>query len=1069
MKDELIVYCQGLVVDGIQTVHYDSDTSRAVLKQDWMDKAVNTQLWDMLTQDFLDSQQNFKANTGTLKQLFSQTGGAHVFQRIIGCEWNNETGDVSGFRQDGYDGEDFISFDLKTETWIAAKPEAVPIKEAWDKDQAYIEQTKILLTQQCPEMLKLLVEIGNSTLRRTEPPPVSAVVIAVVVGLLVLLVAVVGLIIAWRRNWHRRVHQYFKVLVCDSSRLHSLMYFYSASSEVPNFPDFMIDGLVDDVQVIHYDSDSRRAEFRQDWMDRVTADDPQYLARYTEIYLAHELWFRANLGRFEKLLNLTEGVHTAQVIYGCEWDNETGHVESGFNKVSFDGGDFLTFDLKTETWIAAKPEAVPFKRVLDKDSALKSVIKDFFTEQCPYYVKKFVDSGKSFLLRTVKHSLKYFLTTSSGVQNLPQFVGVGMVDDVEIGSCSTLKTAEPQDWMVNLAKEDPQHLEWYHFDCISHQKFFRANLNNLKQRLNQTGGVHILQRISGCGWDDETGEVTGFSQFGYDGEDFISLDIETLTWIAAKPQALITKHQWDSDTARLEHNKHFFLQTCPDWIRSYVDYGRSFLQRKELPSVSLLQKTSSSPVRCLATGFYPDRAMIFWRRDGVEIHEDVEHGEILPNQDGTFQMSVDLDVSSVTAEDWGRWDCVFQLSGVKEDMVTRLDRAGIRTNEVNPSHTGIIIGAVIIIFVLAIAVVGYLVYRKKNGLHSLKFFFTGSTEVPNFPEFVAVGLVDDVQMFRYDSDSRKTVPKQDWMDRVTEDKADYWDWQTGKHLFQQQVFKANIGIAKQRFNHTGGVHIVQRMYGCGWDDETGEINGFDQFSFDGEDFISFDLKTETWIVSKPQAVLTKHKLDKNKAFTAQVKYFLTKEFPEWLKKYVNYGKDALRRTELPSVSLLQKTSSSPVRCLATGFYPKTASLVWRRDGVEIHEDVEHGEILPNQDGTFQMSVDLDVSSVRAEDWRKLECVFQLSGVKEDMVTRLDRDHIRSNWGKTRTRSEGVQVLVPSVGIIVGAVVVLCVVITVIGFLIYRKKNAKRPPSPVNNTKCVFEEQPLNQQQDLETQ
>lgn len=100
----------------------------------------------------------------------------------------------------------------------------------------------------------------------------------------------------------------------------------------------------------------------------------------------------------------------------------------------------------------------------------------------------------------------------------------------------------------------------------------------------------------------------------------------------------------------------------------------------ELPSVSLLQKTPSSPVSCHATGFYPDRVMVFWSRDGEELHEDVEHGELLSNPDGTFQMSVDLDLSVVKPDDWSRYTCVFQLSGVEHDIVTKLDPSVIKTN-----------------------------------------------------------------------------------------------------------------------------------------------------------------------------------------------------------------------------------------------------------------------------------------------------------------------------------------------------------------------------------------------------
>ncbi|XP_061752437.1 major histocompatibility complex class I-related gene protein-like [Nerophis ophidion] len=81
----------------------------------------------------------------------------------------------------------------------------------------------------------------------------------------------------------------------------------------------------------------------------------------------------------------------------------------------------------------------------------------------------------------------------------------------------------------------------------------------------------------------------------------------------------------------------------------------------------------------MATGFYPDGADLFWRKDGEQIFEDVEHGEILPNHDGTFQMSVALKVE-VTADVEGKYECVFQLSGVKEDLVTKLERRSILSN-----------------------------------------------------------------------------------------------------------------------------------------------------------------------------------------------------------------------------------------------------------------------------------------------------------------------------------------------------------------------------------------------------
>uniref|UniRef100_A0A3Q3MIM1 Ig-like domain-containing protein n=1 Tax=Labrus bergylta TaxID=56723 RepID=A0A3Q3MIM1_9LABR len=324
-----------------------------------------------------------------------------------------------------------------------------------------------------------------------------------------------------------------------------------------------------------------------------------------------------------------------------------------------------------------------------------------------------------------------------------------------------------------------------------------------------------------------------------------------------------------------------------------------------------------------------------------------------------------------------------------------------------------------------VSLVGLFLHDTTAVMHSLRYFFTTSSEVPNFPEFVAVGMVDDIQVGHYDSNTKRVEPKQDWMKKITEDKADYWEWETERAVYYQQSFKVDLDNFKQRFNQTGGVHIVQVMVGCEWDDETGDVNGYDQYGFDGEDFIVLDLKTMTWIAPQQQA----QKLPQQ-------------ECPDWLKKYVNYGRSSLMRTDLPTVSLLQKTPSSRVTCHATGFYPNRAMMFWRKDGEELHEDVDKGEILPNHDGSFQISADLQLPS---DDWGKYDCVFQLSGVKEDIVTKLDQREIKTNYVNP----------IYMIIVIIAVVLFLVTIVCVAGFCLYKKRNGERAKWKHSNMFFIF--------------
>ncbi|CAI5691571.1 unnamed protein product [Oreochromis niloticus] len=382
---------------------------------------------------------------------------------------------------------------------------------------------------------------------------------------------------------------------------HSLRYFYSSSSGVSNFPEFVAVGLVDDVQMIHYDSNTQKAEFKQQWMEKAAEDDPQYSARQTNRLMNTQQVFKGNIDILKQRFNQTGGVHINQMMYVCEWDDEMAEV-NGYHQYGYDGEDFISFDLQTETWIAPVMQAVITKLEWDSDRSVSGDLRNYHTQLCPEWLKKYVNYGRSSLMRT---------------------------------------------------------------------------------------GVHVYQEMYGCEWDTETNNVTGYDQLGYDGEDFLAFDLKTETWIAPKQQAVIAKQKCDSDRALSARQKNYFTHICPEWLKKYLNYSGSSLRRTVLPSVSLLQKSSSSPITCHSTEERscptmkgPSRFLLIW----------IFHQSNLRTGGATI---------------------VFQLCGVNKDIITRLDRAVIRTNEGN--FLFMIIHMILALGVLAvITVIGFIIYKKKT-------------------------------------------------------------------------------------------------------------------------------------------------------------------------------------------------------------------------------------------------------------------------------------------------------------------------------------------------------------------
>ncbi|KAL6466107.1 hypothetical protein MHYP_G00262400 [Metynnis hypsauchen] len=135
------------------------------------------------------------------------------------------------------------------------------------------------------------------------------------------------------------------------------------------------------------------------------------------------------------------------------------------------------------------------------------------------------------------HSLEYFLTGVTPGTRSPEFTAVGQVDGLQGGyyNSNFKKLVLTADWLKN--NDDVKHWNFMTQVAQSNEESFKLGLSYLMKLFNQTGGIHTWQGTTGCELHDD-GTKSGYSKNGYDGEDFLSLDLNSLTWTAANAIAV---------------------------------------------------------------------------------------------------------------------------------------------------------------------------------------------------------------------------------------------------------------------------------------------------------------------------------------------------------------------------------------------------------------------------------------------------------------------------------------------------------------------------------------------------
>ncbi|KAK2812856.1 hypothetical protein Q5P01_000958 [Channa striata] len=94
----------------------------------------------------------------------------------------------------------------------------------------------------------------------------------------------------------------------------------------------------------------------------------------------------------------------------------------------------------------------------------------------------------------LNHTLKFFLTASSGVPDLPDFMAAAELDGVRTGYCdSKNRTEVKQDAWKRFLGENPLLAHFFTRRCLETMpKVFRAQISAVMQPLNQSGGCPVV-------------------------------------------------------------------------------------------------------------------------------------------------------------------------------------------------------------------------------------------------------------------------------------------------------------------------------------------------------------------------------------------------------------------------------------------------------------------------------------------------------------------------------------------------------------------------------------------------
>nr|AJD07068.1 MHC class I antigen [Crocodylus porosus] len=160
-------------VDGELFLEYDGEAQQMQPRAAWM-RAAPPAVWESESRVHKLWQGCFRGKVRSLLHLYNRSQGYHIFQYAYGCEIQADGG-TTGFQHLGFDGEEFLTYDVATHRWLApvAEAEAEATQRLWNGNSAALHYYSNFLEHECPKILRRYLEYGHSSRPQSKHPKVQ--------------------------------------------------------------------------------------------------------------------------------------------------------------------------------------------------------------------------------------------------------------------------------------------------------------------------------------------------------------------------------------------------------------------------------------------------------------------------------------------------------------------------------------------------------------------------------------------------------------------------------------------------------------------------------------------------------------------------------------------------------------------------------------------------------------------------------------------------------------------------------------------------------------------------------